>query len=589
MMLLNLLIITLMNFSATAGEIKLEITAEQKAWNEFYATLDPALAMFINDLRITNNWNVDDTVALKLRTLNKPLNREIINHRTKKLRLHTEWKSAQCPTLSANMTPAISVKNLKTIGCIEVHAGHFFGLEKIIPNIEIEKCMADHDYAWIDPRSTIIGPSGNSLYGSIVCQVENTVYRSAQQYAYCTLDATGAPRDIKIIDRSYTFLSKYLNETMSMYNANNAECTRFVYILSPKQRSECITVGGFNKTYTHETLCLAEYTTWDRAFTDNAIHTYVWRRRCIPTQNDPLYPPIYLEYRFTDGGRQCNYYKHMVETNDNKPALRYSDFIDFSELQSYIKSCPSTETTTAQKDPLFPLPLHATMHTFAPSDEWPLELFQRMVKMLRKLTAVQQLLADFSRQWAVPTVGNCVQVAILSAINGYARPLCDILLRRCLYARTDKSCLFTDALGNLYYKEPKKKNALEWFYVHDNNYEVLFNDWASRITPPHANIGNPLLYLKTHKKAALTISPKEFVNIFEQRAQQHAQKTWDDGSIGARWSFDEYGMRVQLFDLKTNRLIGFYLINNRSTGTITHVESSDGQQPIFYIDGVRCI
>jgi hypothetical protein len=242
---------------------------------------------------------------------------------------------------------------------------------------------------------------------------------------------------------------------------------------------------------------------------------------------------------------------------------------------------------------LFEYPVYVVTHHYKPTDTWPLELFERVMKMMKRLIAPDndELYDVLSERWPRYEVSDFVQVALLS--GGYERYHCNTLGTYCHMQRCKGATLFCDYLGSLYYKKSYASAPVRLLKAVESivtPYVELFpvlHDWVTCITQLPVAPENSLQYLKDHKKDALTLKPSEFITLFEERAKQYAQKTWDNREIGAFWKFDADGMRINLYALQreNNHLIGTYLVQGRTGGSVTHVECVPDAQPIIYIDG----
>jgi hypothetical protein len=390
----------------------------------------------------------------------------------------------------------------------------------------------------------------------------------------------------------------YNKEFCSLYK-HDATYTRFCSIESvygESDKREHIIVGGSGNYYVHRHGFHGPGS-YDVQFHDGAISVFVWDGS-YGFKGEHPYHKISIESRFTEGGSRCDHYKHMIAhtqpSNDKPLSLANIEFLP--DLQSYLKICPTTTSTTTETTPFFAFPVRVVTHHYRPTDTWPLELFERVVKIVKRLVALDndKRYDVLSKQWSRYEVSNFVQVALLVAGNATLYHS-EVLGRRCLMQRCDDATLFCDYAGCLCYKKshasalvslPNPIGPVPAPPLYVSTYPVL-HDWVTRITTSPVALKDALQYLKDHKKDALKVTPDEFITLFEARAKQHAQRTWDNGTLGAYWEFDADGIRINLYDLqrKQDHLIGTYLVQGRTDGMITHVEYLPDTQPTIYIDG----
>jgi hypothetical protein len=228
------------------------------------------------------------------------------------------------------------------------------------------------------------------------------------------------------------------------------------------------------------------------------------------------------------------------------------------------------------------------MHCYKEDQVWPREIFETYFKTVRHINDIKGKEKYYDAEFAyfgsceLENLGRYCQIEELSHFNNSEDI---IIVGRNLVRRQSKTAtMYADAMGCLYYCATdddlynKAKSLGNVKYIPFNVCKL----WAAFITKE--NPEDPRKYLHKHRHEALQVTAQQYTQFYRDAAAQYARRTWDNGVIGAYWWFDNKGMHICFYDLMKgeDNLIGDYL-KDRHQGTITDVQYTPGQEPIFTI------
>ncbi len=536
--------------------------------------------------------SLDDQTAITLRTITKKLYSTINEHRNAKIAAHKQWinETATDPYTykqhhdARNFKPALIIQDniLSSQWCV-THSYCF--LEGIKSKFDPSQ------HCTLLPASLIIGPSGNTAYYCAIARKDGTETQNIQfweRYRF-TIHKNGtiALKDKeKLNDRNFN-VNTHHNTPSVFYCYTNAEHTQLlaVELTNPdKEKTKkstviCASARAHSTSYAH---------TNPTDFCSYSIPVFTPSSIAINISIDHSAHPSYFAYHCENGGATITCYEHFVALDD---ATTLS--IAKAPLKSYLLQCPSKKVYI-ENTKITPSP-QRLVHTFEPNEIYPAEIFERWkavtLHILHKKKVENAQEKKYESQYGDEYLNNLLveDHARYYQIDRliYANHCGDSFAHRLATKRSEAATIYCDMYGWLHHIPQTGDNRTR---IDGCFFEPTYSTdlWLRHLVPIGPLPSHCASSLSKNPAFALQCSAQEFIALIKEETLMCTQQTWDNGTIAAAWKFDDQGMRVRLYNLKTeanNYIIGDYLIQNKMIGSITDVTYEDNQNPIFYVDG----
>lgn len=544
----------------------------------------------IDSLRDQDWETIDDKDALNLCMVNKKWQQElqpqILTHRKNKIEKLNNFMKLY----SFDMDPCQK----------------FSRMPSLLYSIELSNII---------PSSLMVGPSGNYMYGLRWSKIPKSGALCLQRIR-CKIQPDGSIRktDIQIIDDAVcTELTQNIDSdhTFTCVTDENKKWFAIIFSRVAKQNKKQtfrVLIGNVTKksySYAHK-ICAgevrSEITDLKQLFDENSIVQTL----CISC-NHGIFA---FKYYFDKRKKELTCYEHVVATDLDEPNPQNTISLHnlYITLKNYIltswptKEIENIDTRVQPKS-------KKIMHCYKPDEAWPREIFKNHFEFRRDVKRIQSTTPPFDdrrikldawketlESYDLHKLARHFQMEYLgklSIMNEW------ILHDRCLMKRSEDATIYCNAYGEPYYC-PSMCDPDKDIRLLDNGWHQTFNvyqPWAYHIKKERLSEHDAEKYLNNNRAQALQVSAQEFVTFYTNQAWKYAQRTWDNGAIGAYWYFDNDVMRIRLYDLKivdNNRVhniyadcwLGTYLIPGcRDSVAITDVLYVPGQEPFFCLNG----
>lgn len=575
----------------------------------------------------SNHFNcntLDDQTTIVLRAINRYLYNTLTAHRSQKIAAHKEWirKTATDPYAYRNYNsyyyfePALVINHdsLSSEWCITKAHG-FFNEKKTNLDPTLHHTLL--------PDSLLVGPSGNTAYYNVIARKDGTCTEDIQfenRYRF-KLFSDGS---IDLFDK------ENLNNAINTQDAadgsfccyNDSEHTKLVALKIIKASEECVTshiIFGSCRAKTiqyTQSRChgFTHYT--DFCFMPHSITIRAWI--------DHKKNPCCLSYHYNESDMITTCSEHFVALDDaNTLSIAKAPH----ELKNYLLECPFKKAD-ASNPHITPAP-EKVIHIFKPNEIYPLEAFEQwkaLALYILKKKLVENpakdisiferectkeyldtlTLEDHARYYQVDTILN----------DGHCG---ESFSQRLLMRRNDTSTVYCDMYGSLHYCPHNDAKPIQidcMFFKTTSRHDL----WLRQLVPIGPLQKHTDSALRKDPAFALQCTSQEFIKLIQEDTLSCAQQTWDNGILGAAWAFTNDGMHIRLYNLqnrsdqvKRNPIQNFYVIKRYNTlgnyapstnlsttsfhlincykipnltqGTITNVIYTEGEEPVFYVDG----